>query len=101
MFSIGLTALIRAVDTYGLDRGIIFFTYASRCVENKILMFLQRNKKHANNISLDETISSGEGDKKILDTLKDKNSNFMKKYEKDEFNRVLRQIIDDLPPIEK
>lgn len=65
LFSIGLTALIRAVDTYGLDRGIIFFTYASRCVENKILMFLQRNKKHANNISLDETISSCEDDKKF------------------------------------
>lgn len=38
---------------------------------------------------------------KILDTLEDKNSNFMEKYEKEEFNRVLRQIIDDLPPIEK
>ncbi len=36
-----------------------------------------------------------------MDTLEDKNSNFMEKYEKEEFNRVLRQIIDDLPPIEK
>lgn len=58
LISIGTIGLIKAVDSYRLDKGKKLTTYASRCIENEILMHLRANKNHYATISLDDTITS-------------------------------------------
>lgn len=50
--SMGTIGLIKAISTFKLDKNIRFVTYASRCIENEILMFLRTNRKRENDISL-------------------------------------------------
>jgi RNA polymerase sporulation-specific sigma factor len=55
--SIGSIGLIKAVNTFNPDRNIKLATYASRCIENEILMFLRRNHRHRVEVSLDEPLN--------------------------------------------
>ncbi len=55
LISIGTIGLIKAVSTYRADKGRLA-TYASRCIENEILMYLRQNKKRQNDISLQEGV---------------------------------------------
>ena len=61
LLSCGTIGLIKAINTFKTDRGTQISTYAARCIENEILMFLRVNKKHQNVSSLNESWS-GEGD---------------------------------------
>ena len=56
--SIGTIGLIKAVNTFDIERNIRFSTYAGRCIENEILMYMRKEKKHNADISLDETITT-------------------------------------------
>ena len=56
LVSIGTIGLIKAVDTYNVDNGSRFATYASKCIQNEILMSFRAEKKHASDISIHETI---------------------------------------------
>lgn len=58
MLSVGSIGLIKAVDSFKKDKGNLLSTYASRCIENEILMLLRANKKHKVCISIDECIST-------------------------------------------
>lgn len=55
--SIGSIGLIKAVNTFNPERNIKLATYASRCIENEILMFLRRNHRHRIEVSLDEPLN--------------------------------------------
>ena len=67
LISIGAIGLIKAVKTYSLDKNIKLATYASRCIENEILMQLRKNTRIKNEVSLDEPLSSdGEGNELLL-----------------------------------
>lgn len=55
--SIGSIGLIKAVNTFNPERNIKLATYASRCIENEILMFLRRNQRHRFEVSLDEPLN--------------------------------------------
>lgn len=55
--SIGSIGLIKAVNTFNPERNIKLATYASRCIENEILMFLRRSQRHRAEISLDEPLN--------------------------------------------
>jgi RNA polymerase sporulation-specific sigma factor len=55
--SIGSIGLIKAVNTFNPERNIKLATYASRCIENEILMFLRRNQRHRVEVSLDEPLN--------------------------------------------
>ena len=57
LISIGSIGLIKAIDTYRLDRNIKLATYASRCIENEILMYIRRTSGQKAEISLDEPIN--------------------------------------------
>lgn len=57
LIGVGSIGLVKAVNTYKGDKGTQFATYASKCIENEILMFIRANKKHKNNKSLYEPIS--------------------------------------------
>ena len=54
LVSVGSIGLIKAVDSYKLDKNIKLATYASRCIENEILMFLRKANKSINDLSLDD-----------------------------------------------
>ena len=56
LISVGSIGLIKAVDSYKLDKNIKLATYASRCIENEILMFLRKVNKSINDLSLDDTL---------------------------------------------
>ena len=57
LISIGTIGLIKAIDTYRLDRNIKLATYASRCIENEILMYIRRTSGQKAEVSLDEPIN--------------------------------------------
>ena len=57
MISIGTIGLIKAVGTYRSDKNIKLATYASRCIENEILMYLRRNNKTKLEVSIDEPLN--------------------------------------------
>lgn len=57
LVSIGTVGLIKGINTYKLDKNIKLATYASRCIDNEILMFLRKNKKRRTEISLEDSLS--------------------------------------------
>lgn len=57
LVSIGTIGLIKGVNTYKLDKNIKLATYASRCIDNEILMFLRKNKRRKTEISLEDSLS--------------------------------------------
>lgn len=57
LISIGTIGLIKAVSTFCPDRNIKLATYASRCIENEILMYLRKTSSHKNEISIDEPLN--------------------------------------------
>ena len=58
LISIGTIGLIKAVSTFDYEKGARFATYASRCIENEILMYFRNNKKYAQDVSFTEPIDS-------------------------------------------
>ena len=62
LISIGTIGLIKGVSTYRPDKGVRLATYASRCIENEILMFFRSSRKSAGDVSLSDTIETdGDG----------------------------------------
>ena len=59
LISIGTIGLIKAVGSYRLDKKIKFATYASRCIENEILMYFRSRRKNSQDVSLSELIETG------------------------------------------
>ena len=57
LVSIGTIGLIKGVETYKLDKNIKLATYASRCIDNEILMYLRKNKKRRGEISFEDSLS--------------------------------------------
>ena len=57
LVSIGAIGLIKGVNTYKLDKNIKLATYASRCIDNEILMFLRKNKRRKGEVSFEDSLS--------------------------------------------
>ena len=67
LISIGTIGLMKAVNTFNSDKKIKLATYASRCIENEILMYLRKNSKIKGEISLDEPLNKdGDGNELLL-----------------------------------
>ena len=72
LISIGTIGLIKAIDSYSLDKKTKLATYASRCIENEILMHLRKNKKLNLEVSLNEVIGvDRDGSEIVLEELID------------------------------
>lgn len=56
LISIGTIGLIKGIDTYNPSKPVKLITYAAKCVENEILMYIRQNKKNLNNLSLNDSI---------------------------------------------
>lgn len=92
LISIGTIGLIKAVDSFKAEKGHKLTTYASRCIENEILMYLRSSKNYFQNISLDEPITNDKDGSEI--TLLDAISSPVQKSIVDQI--VLNDNIDKL-----
>ena len=103
LVSIGLVALIKAVDTYDNNRNVIFYSYALKCIRNEILSYIRKNKKLSSNISLDSYFYDNGNDKKIpyINSLISDFDNVENIAINNELNRLLSQKINELDDIEK
>ena len=57
LVSIGTIGLIKGIKTYKLDKNIKLATYASRCIDNEILMFIRKNKKRMSEVSFEDSVN--------------------------------------------
>jgi RNA polymerase sporulation-specific sigma factor len=83
LISVGVIGLIKAINTYKDDKGTQLSTYASRCIENEILMLIRMNKKHNSVFSLEEKLGHDtEGNEiTLLDTIENEEIDVLEKVE--------------------
>lgn len=103
LISIGTIGLMKAIGTYRADRNIKLATYASRCIENEILMHLRKISNQKAEVSLDEPINlDGEGNELLLsDILGTAEDDIQRPLEADAEVMVLRQALTELPQRER
>lgn len=103
LISIGTIGLIKAIGTYRMDKNIKLATYASRCIENEILMHIRKISNQKTEVSLDEPINMDcDGNELLLsDILGTDEDMIMKPLEEDVDLCVLRQILRELPQRER
>jgi len=103
LVSIGTIGLIKAVKTFDHDKNIKLATYASRCIENEILMFLRKASQYKNEISIDEPLNTDwDGNELLLsDILGTEDDIVNKGIETEVEKQVLRDEINKLDEREK
>ncbi len=103
LISIGTIGLIKGVSTYRLDKKIKLATYASRCIENEILMYIRKTSNQKTEVSLDEPINmDGDGNELLLsDILGTEEDMILRPLEDDVDLCVLRQALGELPDRER
>ena len=103
LISIGTIGLIKAINTYNPDKNIKLATYASRCIENEILMYLRRNSKRKMEVSIDEPLNvDWDGNELLLSDILGTDEDVIYKDIEDEIERkLLNKAIDKLSAREK
>ena len=103
MISIGTIGLIKAVNTFEPGKNIKLATYASRCIENEILMYLRRTNKMKMEVSFDEPLNvDWDGNELLLsDILGTEDDIIYKDMEVEVEKKLLKRAIDKLSPREK
>lgn len=103
LISIGTIGLMKAVGTYKTDKNVKLATYASRCIENEILMHLRKVSGQCAEVSFDEPLSSDwDGNELLLsDILGTEPDSVIRPIEDDVDRELLRQALSQLPPREK
>ena len=98
LVSIGTIGLIKAVNTFSPCKGIKLATYASRCIENEILMFIRKSQPQKNEVSIDEPLNvDWDGNELLLsDVLGTENDVVNKGIEQDAERTVLNEAVDKL-----
>ena len=103
LISIGTIGLIKAINTFKPDKKIKLATYASRCIENEILMYLRRNNKTKMEVSIDEPLNvDWDGNELLLSDILGTDDDIIYRGLEDETERqLLKSAIDRLSPREK
>ena len=103
LISIGTFGLIKAINTFKLDKNIKLATYASRCIENEILMYLRKKSKSRVEVSLDEPLKVDyDGNELLLeDILCDTEAQVYDSLDKEEISNQLFEALDTLKPRER
>ena len=95
LVSIGTIGLIKAINTYRLDKSIKLATYASRCIDNEILMYLRKTKRRKGEVSFEDSLSyDSDGNELHLEDVLGTEKDIVTKGLDDEFNRNL--MIDEI-----
>ena len=103
LISIGTVGLVKAISTFNSDKKIKLATYASRCIENEILMFIRKSTTHRREISIDEPLSvDWDGNELLLSDILGSDSDVVTKdMEDDEERRIVREAVSDLSDRER
>lgn len=103
LISIGTIGLIKAINTYNPTKNIKLATYASRCIENEILMYLRRNSKRKMEVSIDEPLNvDWDGNELLLSDILGTDEDVIYKDLEDEMERkLLNKAIDKLSKRER
>ncbi len=103
LISIGTIGLIKAVNTFCPDRNIKLATYASRCIENEILMFLRKSSSQRHEISIDEPLNvDWDGNELLLsDVLGSDGDEIGRGVEQEDEKQLLNRFVKGLPVREK
>ena len=103
LISIGSLGLIKAINSYKADKNIKIATYASKCIENEILMYLRKISKQKQVVSLDEPLNvDSEGNELVLfDLLPSENDCPQESMEKSTEKQILWKVINKLNQREK
>lgn len=103
MISIGTIGLIKAVNTFEPTKNIKLATYASRCIENEILMYLRRNSKTRMEVSIDEPLNvDWDGNELLLSDILGTDENVIYNKMEEEVNyHLLYKALAKLSPREK
>ena len=103
LISIGTIGLIKAINTYRTDKNIKLATYASRCIENEILMYLRKNAVQRNEVSLDEPLNTDwDGNELLLsDVLGTEADTVMRPIEDDVDRQLLEAALRKLSERER
>ena len=90
LVSIGTIGLIKGVNTYKLDKNIKLATYASRCIDNEILMYLRKTKRKKTEVSLEDRLSfDADGNELHLEDVLGTDANIVTKNLDDELDKTL------------
>lgn len=103
LISIGTIGLIKAIGTYRLDKNIKLATYASRCIENEILMYIRKISSQKAEVSLDEPINmDGDGNELLLSDVLGTEEDLIQRPMEDYVDLcVLRKLVKELPDRER
>ena len=103
LISIGTIGLIKGINTYRADKGVRLATYASRCIENEVLMHLRHTARSRRDISLDEPLRRDwDGNELLLSDVLGTESDLVYRRMDDKVEKqLLRAALDRLPGREK
>ena len=103
LISIGTIGLMKAINTFDASKSIKLATYASRCIENEILMYLRRSSKTKAEVSIDEPLNvDWDGNELLLSDILGTDDDIIYRGLEDETERqLLKSAIDRLSPREK
>jgi len=90
LVSIGSIGLIKGICTYKLDKNIKLATYASRCIDNEILMFLRKNKRKSSEVSFEDAVNyDSEGNELHFEDIFGTDENIIEKEIEDKDDKIL------------
>ena len=103
LVSIGTIGLVKAIGSFCPEKNIKLATYASRCIENEILMYIRKNANQRGEISIDEPLNvDWDGNELLLsDVLAGDEENILYEIEQNEEKQTLRTAVASLPPRER
>ncbi len=103
LISIGTLGLIKAISTFHADRGIKLATYASRCIENEILMYIRKRSGSRCEVSMEEPLNTDwDGNELLLsDVLGSEEDDVAYELEKEEERAAVRKAVAALDPRER
>lgn len=103
LISIGTVGLIKAINTFKKDKNIKLATYASRCIENEILMFIRKNSSARREVSIDEPLSvDWDGNELLLSDVLGSDSDVVSRGMEDaEEKKILREEVRQLSERER
>lgn len=103
LVSIGTIGLIKAVNTFCPSKNIKLATYASRCIENEILMFLRKSSQYRNELSIDEPLNvDWDGNELLLSDILGTDDDIVNRgIESEAEKNMLREAVDELGEREK
>lgn len=98
MFAYGLIGLIKSVDSFDIDKNNQFATYATRCIDNEILMYARKESKYISELNLEDILAKDEdgNEMKYEGVLEDRNVTFVEDYENQEEYNVLLHLVEKL-----